>query len=419
MESKGKKINSNLVLLLFGRMVSDIGSSIQMLIMPLYIIDIGGDAATIGLFSFLSLLPILLVYPFGGVLGDRLNRKMIMVGADISSAALVLILAVLSFFNMMNLAILLVIQALVSLAYGFFDPATKGMVPRLVPKEQLNQTNSKIATLRILSGLSAPLIAVTLYTIYGITLLFFINGISFLISGISEMFIKYKHTKKESLEGIRGILHDLSEGVKFIFKNKLIKNMSLFFLAVFAFIQPVFAVILPLFFRTKLNYSDTQYGFIQIALFLGALIGSILVGVLGKKGNLKKPFMFGVSAVFLFMLVFAVILFPGVVSFLGNSSPAYFILFASVMFMLYTSIMFIAVPVQTIIQKATPPDYMSRVFSIVGLISKGGMPLGALVYGLVLNKIAIHTASVISGVIIAIISVTFLISKSMREVKEF
>jgi len=82
MENIKKKPNTNLILLLFGRMVSDVGSSIQMLILPLYIIDIGGSAATIGLSTFLSLMPIMLAYPFAGVMGDRLNRKYIMVVAD-------------------------------------------------------------------------------------------------------------------------------------------------------------------------------------------------------------------------------------------------------------------------------------------------------------------------------------------------
>ncbi|MEW9123531.1 MAG: hypothetical protein AB2421_12560 [Thermotaleaceae bacterium] len=59
MKSEKKMINKDFMLYLIGRMVFDTGSTIQMMIMPLYIIDIGGTAATIGIFSFLSSLPIL------------------------------------------------------------------------------------------------------------------------------------------------------------------------------------------------------------------------------------------------------------------------------------------------------------------------------------------------------------------------
>ena len=58
-----KALNTNLILLLLGRMVSDTGTSLQMVIMPLYIIDIGGSAAIVGLFSFLAIMPTILIYP--------------------------------------------------------------------------------------------------------------------------------------------------------------------------------------------------------------------------------------------------------------------------------------------------------------------------------------------------------------------
>ena len=103
MKHKGSFLDRNLLLLLSGRVVSDIGSSIQLLIMPLFIIDKGGDAGMIGLFAFLSLIPIIIIYPFGGVIGDRLNRKGILVFADLISAALVLLLSLFSFLGMMEL----------------------------------------------------------------------------------------------------------------------------------------------------------------------------------------------------------------------------------------------------------------------------------------------------------------------------
>lgn len=416
MKKPTKKLNKNLTLLLTGRVVSDIGSSIQMMIMPLYIIDIGGSAALVGLFSFIYLLPILLIYPFAGVMGDRLNRKKIMVIADFVSAGIVLILAFISGTGQMHIGILFAMQVIVGIMYGFFDPATKGMVPQLVKKEDLAKTNSKIATLRILAGLVAPLIGVTLYTNYGITLLFLINGISFMISGFSELLIDYKFNKKTVTNGFIGILKDLKAGAVFIRNNTMILQLSLYFLLVFMFIQPVFGVILPLVFRTKLAYSDTQYGYLQVILLAGALLGSILVGVIGKDKNLKKLLVSGIGIVVVVMFIFSGLTYQGVITIFGNDSISYFILFAGILFLLYTSIMFISVPVQTLIQNVTPEDHMSRVFSIVGMISKGGMPLGALIYGVVLDLIEIHTALFIASIFVLVVSTVFI--KAFSRIKE-
>ncbi len=101
--TKNKKININLILLLAGGMVSVTGTSIQVAVMPLYIIDAGGSAATIGLYSFFLLVPALIVSPFAGVLGDRHNRKIIMVSTDFACGAAVLLLAFLAHSGSLSL----------------------------------------------------------------------------------------------------------------------------------------------------------------------------------------------------------------------------------------------------------------------------------------------------------------------------
>ncbi len=75
MKEKMNPFNKNRLLLLWGRMVSDTGSRVQLIVIPLYILDTGDSAATAGLFTFLSIAPALLIYPMAGVLGDRWNRK--------------------------------------------------------------------------------------------------------------------------------------------------------------------------------------------------------------------------------------------------------------------------------------------------------------------------------------------------------
>ncbi|MDV4151840.1 MFS transporter [Clostridium sp. AL.422] len=202
METKKKMLNKDFMLYLIGRMVSDTGTSIQMMIMPLYILDIGGTATTIGLFSFLSFLPTLIVYPFAGVIGDRINRKTIMVVTDFISSITIILLAILAYLDMVYLPILLVSQVLVVLMNGMFEPATRGMLPKLVDKEEATRSNAIVSSMRTISIMIGPIIGTTLYGKFGIELVFIINGVSFLLSAISEMMIKYKHEEVKSEWGI-------------------------------------------------------------------------------------------------------------------------------------------------------------------------------------------------------------------------
>ena len=263
-------VNTNFVVFLLGRMISDIGNSVQMMTIPLYIIDSGGSATTIGLFSFLSLLPALIIYPFAGVIGDRGNRKRIMVVTDLVSAGVILSLGFISYLGFLKISLLLIIQVVISLLNGIFEPATLGMLPQLVKKEELTQRNSTVASMRSISLLLGPVIGTVLYANFGITAVFLINGFSFLLSGVSEMMIQYVHVKDQRAIEIKGIMKDLIGGIKCISKNKTIRDMCYFFLAIYFVIQPIFSVILPLFYKSNLQYSDTQYGYLQTIIILGA-----------------------------------------------------------------------------------------------------------------------------------------------------
>ncbi|AWK52523.1 MFS transporter [Clostridium beijerinckii] len=410
MMNENKKIlNKNFMILMLGRIVSDTGTGVQAVVMPLYIIDIGGSAATIGLFTFLALMPALVIYPFAGVFGDRLNRKSIMIGADLLSGVVILALAACSHLGKMNLALLLSVQVIASLLYGFFDPASKGMLPQLIQGEKLIRANSTVESLRTLTGLLSPVIGTVLYVKLGITVLFLINGISFLISGVCEVFIKYKHVKRKSVTGSAGFAADLSDGVRFILGNKIISRMCIFFFIIFALIQPIFTVILPLFFRTKLSYTDTQYGYLQMVFILGALIGSILVGtVFGKDKKVSEPIFMGCYILMGTMLIFSVLLFPASLSVIGKGSMLYVALLSIVLGILSIACMLISVPVQAFIQKVTPNEYMSRIFSIVGMITKGGMPFGALIYGMILSRSTIHWTMLITTILMMMITIGFL-----------
>ncbi len=418
MKNSRKKINKSLVLLLLGRGVSDMGASIQMIVMPLYIIDMGGSAATVGLYSFLSLATVL-VYPLAGVFGDRFNRKTIMVATDFASAGVVLLLFACSYFHWINLTVLLIAQILIAALNGLFDPATKGMVPQIVEQSQLTKVNSGISALRTISVLLGSAIGSMLYAGIGVTVLFFLNGISFLMSALSEMLISYRHVKSETNENTTGLLSDLTDGIRFILDNKIIGKLCVYFLITFALVQPIFNVVMPVFFRKSLRYSDIQYGYLQMVIILGALLGSILVAALfGRSVQFRKSLTIGCSLMVVILVLFTTLLFPLSIQFFGNDTMTFFLLLAVVVCFLSAVLMLIHIPVQTYIQTATPNEYMSRIFSIVGMITKGGMPLGALLYGLILEKTAVHWTMLFTTLLTMLTSVFFLISLSKMQLKE-
>jgi len=145
-------------------------------------------------------------------------------------------------------------------------------------------------------------------------------------------------------------------------------------------------------------------------------VGSILVGVIyGKDKEVTKPLVAGCGLMMPTMMAFSALLFPQCLAVLGQGTGLYFALLSGVLCLLSVAIMFINIPVQTYVQNATPDEYMSRVFSIVGMISKGGMPFGALLYGLILNRLEVHWTGLTAALLMMIISVAFLVSLSKTD----
>ena len=405
--SNKKTANRNILLLLLGRMTTDIGMSIQMIAMPLFIIDMGGSAATVGLYSFMSIAAVL-VFPIAGVFGDRYNRKKIMVTTDFACAGVMLSLAIFAYLGLMNFPILLFSQILTSVLNGMFDPATKGMLPQFVERERLTRVNSIVFSLRTISALLGSAIGAVLYTTVGITVLFFLNGLLLCLSGCSEKFISYQHTKHNSADSTKSLWNDISGGIKYVLNNRLIWRLCVYFLVTSALIQPVFSVVLPVFFRNSLNYSDMQYGYIQMAIIIGMFLGSIFIAILfGKNRDALKPFKLGCIAITGAILIFSVLMLPQLINFIGNSTNTYFMLLTSAMCLISLSVMFVHIPIQSFIQQETPNQFMSRTFAIVGMVTRSGAPLGALIYGILLSSILPHWIMLTVSSVLVMISALF------------
>jgi len=199
-----------------------------MVALPLFILDTGGTAATVGLLSFIAFLPAMIIYPFAGVIGDRCNRKSIMIFTKFGSGLVILALTILAYLGYLSLSILMAGLVVISILNGLFDPATKGILPQLVESNSLSQANAVVSSIRTLSSLAGPVIGATLYVSFGITILLTINGICFFVSGFSDILIQYKHKKIESQTTF---FDELTDGFKFIAKHKEIRNLCLFLLS--------------------------------------------------------------------------------------------------------------------------------------------------------------------------------------------
>lgn len=387
--TKTKLFEKNFVLFALGRLVSLVGSGIQMVAIPLYILDLTGSGAAMGIFTLLGMIPRLLAAPFAGVIGDRWNRKKIMVWTDFLRGILILYLALLAFSNSLNLITLFVVQAIVSVFDGFFSAATGAMLPDIVQKDNLRKANSVLGSVNSFSMVIGPILGGIIYGVFGIALVFLFNGISFIVSSISELFITYKLKFKEGIKlNLKLFFSEFKEGLNFIFKKRELKYLVVFAIVINFLLYPLYEVIEPYVLRQVVRMSAQQYGFIQTFFTVGMLIGNVVLATFLSKIRSKILMISGMFSQSVMLIVFSIFIFPNVLILFEKWE--FFIITGIIYFVIGLFNTFVNVPVSTNLQLMTHSNIRSRVFSSLEILFQLMIPLGAVLYGFLLDLIPSH-----------------------------
>ena len=399
---------SNFVLFALGRLVSLIGAGVQMIALPLFILDATGSASTMGIFTLLSIVPRLAATPFAGVLGDRWNRKKIMVYADFGHGILLYLLGFIALSGQMTISILFISTALLSILDAFFSGATAGMIPDIVPQSHLKKANSTLGFVSSVSNIIGPVIGGILYGVTGIVGVFFINATCFTLSAISEMFIRYQPKLRTEKLTLIGFVTDLREGASFVFRKRGLRALFLFAMALNFISAPLFYIVYPFILKTTIQFSSQQYGYLQSAFVVGSLIGNLIIIRFLLKASNKKMLLGGLFSQYGVQYFFAITLFQPLFGWLQNRLFLYFWVFGAFFATIGFFNTLVNVPIHTNLQVMTPTEIRSRVFSVLDLLAQIMVPIGAVIYGFLMDRLPVHWFLIANNSLCILVTVVFL-----------
>lgn len=401
-----------------GRFVSLIGSGIQTIALPLYILDLTGSGTLMGILSAFILLPILLTAPFAGVIGDRRNRRNIMIAMDFGRGTLVFILGILAMTGNFNLYMLFVLQILISIMDSLFNASSNAIMPDLISKDELIEANSTKSGFDAASTILGPILGGMIYGIWGIKIVFYINSVSFIISAIFSMFITYKSKAIEVEKiNIKIFLSRNSEVLKFIVYKKGL--FQLFTFAMFAnfFLYPLFEVIIPYVLKKEIGFTSEQYGYIVGFLAVGMLLGNVAILIYFKNLGLKKLMKCGFIFENILRVVVCALVLPGIISIYGGATWSLFISIGIFCMMMEFFNAFVNTSISTNLQNLVPPEMRSRFFAILGMFSQGAIPLGTLLFGILLDMVKYYNILILVN-LISVIAVGIFLLKACDEAYE-
>ncbi|TML77109.1 MAG: MFS transporter [Actinobacteria bacterium] len=135
-------------LLFAARAISYVGTYLAPIAVAFAILDNGGGATAVGLSFAAWTLATVAMLAFGGVLGDRLPRRVVMVGSDVASTAVRTAMGALLLSGHAHVWELIALQACGGAAVAFYSPASYGLVREIVPEELLQKANGLLAIAR-------------------------------------------------------------------------------------------------------------------------------------------------------------------------------------------------------------------------------------------------------------------------------
>jgi MFS family permease len=223
------RTNRNFRLLYIGQTISQLGDWFNTVAVYALLLDLTGSATAVAWMLIVQMLPIALVGPVAGVVVDRLNRRRIMVAADVLRGCLIFGLLLVRRADQIWIAY--VVTALTVAAQAFFEPARTATIPNVTSAEELLPANAlSSATWSAMLAIGASL-GGFVSAVFGRNLAFVINALSFFASALFIASTRYDATPA-ARSPLRGLVEltggrDLVNGFRYIRRHSHVAALML------------------------------------------------------------------------------------------------------------------------------------------------------------------------------------------------
>ena len=373
---KKKLWNKDFILLLQGNAVSDIGDLLYSVAIGFWVYEQTGSSALMGVMSSISMFVTMFLSPFTGSIVDKISRRWIIVGMDVLRGLLMLVLGVLLYTNNLNVPGVLLAALLASLCSVFFNPAVNTLAIDLIPHDDMVRGQSVFAASNALINLVGKAFSGVVVAFVGVPLIVILNGISYLISAVTEMFIRVPRTVQQGEKvTVQGVLTDFGKAMKAIFTERCLKLFVPFALLLNLLGAGPASLMLP--FCMEKGFTMDMYGYLLSIEVAGSLLCVLALGIFKLKPKTRFVLM---SIGFIGSQTLCVLAF-----FMTEFLPMAILLFLSALLNAAGNSIFNAA-----LMLALPEENRGAILGFIDAASIGGCALSAVIYGLLGELFPLH-----------------------------
>ena len=252
---------------------SNLSDGVLQAALPLLAATLTRDPVAVSALASLAFVPWLLFALPAGTLVDRVNRRAAMAVANAFRALLVSVLAVSVVIGHASLPLLYVVAFLLGCAETVYDSAARAMLPKVVPRAQLERGNSLLTSAESVGNifLGAP-VGAWLFAV-AVALPLWVNGAAYLLAALLVLMVAGRF--RPARETRTSVRQDMVEGLRWLRDHELLRAL----MVTTAFSSVMFSMtggILVLYALQNLGLSERGFGLMLAAAGLGAVGGSVL-----------------------------------------------------------------------------------------------------------------------------------------------
>jgi DHA3 family tetracycline resistance protein-like MFS transporter len=359
-------------------------------------LSVVGVAMTVPQVAFLLL---------GGVLSDRMDRRRIMLAADVTRGVAVGAIGLLSLSGHLKLWHVAVLAAVYGAGAAFFGPAFDAIVPDIVPADLLGEANALEQFVRpIALRMGGPALGGALIAVWGSGGAFLVDAGSFLVSAAFLLAVRGRGAPaRADSEPPPSALREIREGYTYVRSHVWL--WGTFVAASFAyllFMGPT-EVLLPFVVRNDLGGSAGDLGMVFAVGGIGAVAASL---VMGQRGQPRRHMTFVYTT-------WAVATFA--VAGYGLATLPWHLMAACFVFNALESAGTIVW--STTKHRLVPPALLGRVSSYDWFVSIGLLPVSFALTGPAAALLGARGALVAAGVLGGVVTIGFLFLPGMRAIE--
>lgn len=386
----------NFRLFFIGQTASQVGSGMAPVAIVFAVLA-HGSASDLGYVLAAQTVPLVVLLLAGGVVGDRVNRRTLMLQSDVLRTAAELALGLWVIVGEPPVWGFMALGAVMGIGQAFFSPALTGIVPQMLSGEKLQQGNALNGISNSIGGIIGPAFAGVIVAVYSPGWAILIDGLTYLVSVISLAMVRIDWNASTTKESFTSLLR---EGWHELWARTwlwvVVVEFSLFN-ALFA----SFFVLGPVVAKQSLGGAKA-WGLIVAAEGLGAVLG----GVVMLRLHPKRP------------------LLVATVSTFGSVVPLYFIAFRSPTLIIAAtallsgiSLSVFGVQWNTTMQREIPTELLSRLSAYDWFGSLVLLPIGMAVVGPVSSVIGVRTTLVTCATTMVVLIVAVLCVPSVTHLR--